>query len=90
MKSAAFELHGGNYTITWTATDNQSQSKVGCSHGGSLQRVDPPPASETIANASVSAGRTATGETHAYNLRAGRYFLNMSSGCEWTVTLTRD
>lgn len=87
MKTEPFTLRGGNYTITWKASDSGRGSRVGCYHGGSLQSVGGQLLSETIANASVEAGQTTEGRTQAYGLRTGQYFLSMSSGCTWSVTI---
>lgn len=85
MKTPPFELRGGNYTISWTAND--TPNGLGCYHGGAMKNVDSTSTSETVANASVPKGQSAAGTTQAYNLKAGRYYLDMSSGCTWSVTI---
>jgi len=86
LKTPPFELRGGSYSIKWTASDS-STSAVGCYQGGQLQAVDGSLHFETVGNAMVPGGQKMTGETQAYNLKPGRYFLDMSSGCDWSVTI---
>jgi hypothetical protein len=83
--SRTFRLSGGNYVIRWTAVSRESQ---GCTHRGWLEARGQSPFQQGIANAAVTPGGRQGGETRAYALRAGDYYLNMSSGCDWRVTIT--
>ena len=84
MKTALFTLRGGNYVITWTATPN---SKVGCFHGGALRALEGT-FSEHFGSTTNSQA-PATGETRAYNVPPGQYYVETTSGCDdWTMTIT--
>jgi hypothetical protein len=85
QKSRLFRLSGGNYWIQWTATP---KSASGCYHGGTLQAPDQPLVHESVGNELINDRNPRSGETRAYNLKPGDYFLNMSSGCDWRVTIT--
>jgi hypothetical protein len=85
MKTKPFTLAAGNYTVEWTAKDTDG---FGCYHGGFFQPVDKGELLfETLGNEMVAANKTATGSTEIYNLKGGQYYLDMSSGCAWTVTI---
>lgn len=86
VKTTPFELAGGNYSIDWAATD---PTGFGCIHTGSLKNVD-----GTFNAQNAGTGRptrdasSRTGTTQAYNVKPGRYYLDVISGCDWTITLT--
>jgi hypothetical protein len=89
MKSKSFYLSGGNYTVSWTATDRSGAYSVGCYHGGTLEAVDKSQFFfEMIGNDMVDAGSSSSGSTELYGVRPGSYYLDMSSGCDWVVTIT--
>lgn len=85
QKTRPFALRGGNYTLAWEAT---APNPAGCYHGGMLQAVNPAAlaVAEPLANAMVQG--TQRGETQVYRLAAGDYYLNMTSGCRWSVTIS--
>lgn len=80
-----FPLAAGSYEIHWQAVN---QGPGGCYHGGALMAVDQTGfLPQLVGNEMVDAGKTDEGTTNAYNLKAGRYYFSMSSGCQWTVTI---
>lgn len=85
QKTKPFALRGGNYTLSWEAT---APNAAGCYHGGLLQAVNPSAlaVAEPLANAMVQG--TQRGETQVYRVAAGDYYLNMTSGCRWSVTIS--
>jgi hypothetical protein len=85
--TAPFHLDSGNYLVQWTATPRSQGAS--CYHGGTLKTTTGK-SIESIANASLNRGEPqTTGETRVYNVASGEYFVHMSSGCNWTVTLTQ-
>jgi hypothetical protein len=83
--SRQFHLSGGNYVIRWTAIP---KSPAGCLHRGFLQARGQPTFQQSIANEVIKDATRRSGETRAYALKPDDYFLNMSSGCDWRVTIT--
>jgi hypothetical protein len=81
-KSKPFHLEG-NYAVDWTATP---ASSGGCFHGASLERADGTSLFESLANAILKDAEPKTGSTNLYNLDAADYYVNASSGCEWSFT----
>lgn len=80
-----FTLSGGAYTIAWSATASHS---FGCVHGGYLEAVDPSVRIfESFGSGPDYAG-TENGTTEVYNLSAGRYYFNIISGCDWSVSIS--
>jgi hypothetical protein len=89
MNTKPFDLAAGNYTVDWTAKDNQGSGRVGCFHGASLKPVTPGRSfSESLGSGQVGASQTATGQTQIYGVPAGQYYVDTTSGCAWTITLT--
>lgn len=86
QSSAPFVLDGGDYYIQWTATP---KGDGGCYHGGTLEMAGNPLGFVMLANEILPDSTPVDGETYAYGLKPGRYYLKMSSGCDWRVTLTR-
>jgi len=87
QKSAPFHLEAGTYEVIWTATPSNDQ---GCYHGGSLGAVDPDQfIFETLANELLDSAAAKTGSTFIYNLDAGDYFVDASSGCAWSFTFSQ-
>lgn len=80
-----FVLAGGNYTIDWTAQDKNPRTP--CFHSGALRGVDNS-TTQSLGLKSVDAGQSASGETTAYHLIPGQYYLSMTSGCDWSVTIS--
>jgi hypothetical protein len=88
MKTDLFELKRGNYRITWTAHDPQPDLNVGCYFAGFLRGQDASnPVFEAVGNELVKG--SSSGTTNAYGVAAGRYYLDMSSTCQWTVKISR-
>jgi hypothetical protein len=84
-KTDPFSLSAGSYEIHWQAVN---PTTAPCFHGGSLLAIDQQGFfPQTVGNEMVPAGQTNEGATNAYNLKAGQYYLNMSSGCQWTVSI---
>jgi hypothetical protein len=88
MNTAPFRLGGGDYTVAWTATDTGSIT-VGCYHGASLHQTSGRGGSELLVNELLDGGQTKGGTTHVYNVAAGSYYIDASSGCAWEFDITR-
>lgn len=72
----------GDYRLDWTATDTGS-TRVGCYHGSHIE-----PGRAGDVSVSVDGGQVSRGTTHVYGLDTGQYDFWISSGCDWTLTLT--
>jgi hypothetical protein len=87
-KTALFTLAGGTYKVNWQATDPPGgAATVGCFHGA---RLVPESGSfgEDLGSGQVAANATVNGETFAYNFKPGRYYIDATSTCRWSITLT--
>src|SRR5882724_3583638 len=85
MKTDLFALQGGNYAINWTARDT-SAGKYGCLNTGSLHSSDAGNSRvEQVVWKEIMG--TDKGDTNAYNMAPGKYYLDMISNCAWTVTV---
>jgi hypothetical protein len=82
--SRLFGLSGGNYLLRWTATP---RSPAGCYFGGVLRVREYPLFQQSLANETVKGTARRSGETRAYTLKPGDYFVNVSSGCDWTISV---
>lgn len=87
MKTALFALAGGTYKVNWQASDASAGDFVGCFHGAQL-RSESAAFGESIGGGSVAADATLTGETFVYSVKPGRYYVDATSGCRWSITLT--
>ncbi len=83
-KSKPFHL-SGNYAVTWTA---QASSRSGCFNGATLKRVDGTFMYETLDNDIFNDSQKHSGSTNLYNLDDADYYIDASSGCEWSYTFT--
>lgn len=86
MASAPFALAGGDYRADWTA---QADSHVGCFHAATLRAVSGNRSAGTIVMDTFDDAAPHAGSAYAYGVPAGQYYVDASSGCAWTVTLTR-
>jgi ABC-type antimicrobial peptide transport system permease subunit len=89
LNTAPFQLAGGDYVVSWSAADT-GLTTVGCYHSASLY----PTSGDWheiafLGSGDVAGGQTLTGSTYAYGVAAGTYYVNASSGCDWTVDLSR-
>ena len=85
--TAAFTLdRGGNYIVHWTATTRTSS----CAHAIYVRAPDRPDLRNLMANTVVQGnGTTLDGDSHAYNVQGGRYYLEIASNCaDWSVIIT--
>lgn len=89
LNTPPFSLAGGVYKATWQATAEASRFNVGCFHGARLQSSEGRAYSDSTGSGQAPAGSTMTGETFLYNVPAGRYYLDATSGCQWSVTLAQ-
>jgi hypothetical protein len=86
-KTNPFSLRGGNYVSTWSAHDPASHLAMGCFHSGFLESDDPSMMLD-LGTKIIFPGGSASGTAPLPGLKAGHYFLDMSSGCAWTVTIS--
>ena len=84
QNTSAFALAGGSYSVAWTATPHSS---VGCYHGVSLARTDGGFGVPLLVNAMPKSA--VSGTTNAYNVKAGEFFFEISSGCDWTIAISK-
>lgn len=84
-KTDPFRLSGGHYKFRWTASGS---SGSGCFHTGTLMAVERMGYSSSAGSGDVANRGETSGETAAYNVPAGQYYLDMGSGCsKWKVTI---
>ena len=87
-ESESFALTGGNYRADWTATNTGDQS-VGCFDSLNL-KSDAPFYNGTI-DLTDSVTGTKSGTNHLHGVPAGSgFYIDASSGCQWSVTLTSE
>lgn len=84
-KTDLFGLQAGNYAIAWSAKPTTSGS---CLQSGRLVSLDQPSFSQALINVVVPAGQTSQGSTNAYNVQAGRYYLDINATCDWSITIS--
>lgn len=85
QKTRPFTLSGGAYSLAWKATDTGGFT---CVFSGFLTPTTGNMLSmELFANAVVSAGQAQSQESQVYNVRPGQYFLDITSTCDWEVTI---
>lgn len=84
LTTKSFELSGGDYTLTWSAT---AVDDATCYQIGQLEAVDP----DVFVNelfGEVPSGTTArSGSTEIYNIKRGKYYFKLTSSCSWTVKI---
>lgn len=87
MSTRPFMLRGGNYTARWTA--QPIGSSPSCFHGATLRPVTPGGRflSGTLGSGSVQGAAPVSGETQAYNVPTGSYYVDALSMCAWSVTI---
>lgn len=79
----------GSIKIDWTAQDTGTSS-VGCFHGVSMKSGDAGNSFfDLVANMVIDGGASKTGTTNEYNLKAGNYYFDVNSGCQWSIRVYR-
>jgi hypothetical protein len=84
VASRPFTLRGGNYTVSWTFT---ATGRSCFAAGASLLGVNGGLTSLGGRSVDLSSGQSSSGETQAYNLRAGQFYVKAYASCDWTVTV---
>lgn len=87
QNTKAFSLSGGNYTATWDI--KVARGSTSCYGSASLYRVEGKQYIEQLFSALLNddRGKSADGETQLYGLNAGQYYLDINSGCPWSVEI---
>jgi hypothetical protein len=83
--TAVFTLAGGTYKVNWEATPVGPSGS--CFHGARLV-PESGSSGENLGSGTPAAGAPLTGETFIYKLRPGRYYIDATSSCRWSITLT--
>ena len=87
MQSAPFVLGGGDYSVTWSASETDDDTPtVGCYHSATLRSAGGGTTSERLGSGDVSG--EGTGTTTLYGIGTGRYYVDAASGCDWSITFT--
>ncbi len=86
MNTTPFRLDRGNYTVDWTAT--AQSSTITCYHRSQLRAVDGTPIFQTAGSGTVEKGKSLAGTTQLYIINPNSYYLDMETGCDWSVTIT--
>ena len=82
QKSRLFHLNGGNYTVEWSATNNDL---VGCNNILILEKPTNQLMLEPIVNNIISTN--GNGSTNIYNISSDDYYINAMGSCSWSVTI---
>jgi len=82
LATRPFELAGGDYTVTWTVTADS-----GCFHRAMLRSPDDESVFENAGDVLLDEAGSGEGETQVYGLDAGRYYLDVNSGCDWEIAI---
>jgi hypothetical protein len=85
MKSRPTHLPAGNYSVAWT-------DKAGQFAGNFIARLMPASSTSalggtSIANVILQSGETKNGETQAYNLKEGDYYVDVVGQGDWKVVI---
>ncbi len=83
--SRKFHLNGGDYLVRWTATPDTDH---GCYHGATLESTDVS-VFETLASELLDDGTPKSGSTYLYQVEDANYYVDASSGCDWSFTFTQ-
>jgi hypothetical protein len=84
LNTKAFSLADGNYSIAWTATRAAS---TGCTLYGNLATIADNNSFQDF-NSDAKTVNTTTGQTEANNVKAGLYYVRVSTSCEtWSVAI---
>jgi hypothetical protein len=88
LNSRPFHLVGGDYTVTWSATSG-GRFDFGCAHAAGVDSVaDGYEGIDAPLKVDVPAYKTLTGETQAYSVQGGDYYIRALSQCpNWSVTI---
>jgi hypothetical protein len=88
-----FYLAGGTYRSHWAAWGNAPEYPP-CTHSAELRAIDPANATASggyVADLARRVSVPATGasaESYVVNLKAGDYYLYVSSACAWQIALS--
>jgi hypothetical protein len=86
MQTKPFSLAGGNYVSDWSASD---PTGMGCMQSGFLESADPSFSVMFDVGTKILFPRSSDrGTAPLPGLQAGHYYLDMTSGCNWTVTIS--
>jgi len=84
LSTKPFELVGGNYAIGWLASRS---STTGCFFDA-LLRGSNNGVTEIFGHSAASGANSTTGETQAYNVKNGQYYVHVIASCEeWAVVI---
>jgi hypothetical protein len=83
-KTAPIDLQG-DYEVSWTITPTDSS---GCFHGAYLRRTDGAFLFEALGSEMLSDAAVKSGSTRLYGLESTHYYVDVNSGCGWTITFT--
>lgn len=90
LNTLPFRLDGGSYSVDWKAVDQPTGS--GCFYGGTLKAVDgsltAPLNFASVGSGRVEKGKSLSGTTQLYNVKPNTYYLDMSSSCDWSITIS--
>jgi hypothetical protein len=84
-RTAPFQLAGGDYLVAWKIT---AMSSSGCFYGGTLRGLTDVKIRERLGSHSIDSDPLSD-TTYLYGIRAGRFYVDVVSGCDWTITLSR-
>jgi hypothetical protein len=82
-KSLPFRLAGGNYRLDWEAVPMLRGGSGGCFIGTRIISTDGKFREEAVS--AMAEGDKDTGSSALYNVPAGTYYLDSSSGCKWRI-----
>lgn len=89
LNTAPFTLTGGTYRVTWTVAGRPGRMQPRCFHGAGLRGEDGRYAADLPVVTLADDDPPTSGETYLYGVPAGRFYLALTSGCQWTITLAQ-
>ena len=88
MNTKPFSLQGGNYNIDWVATDGLGSSCNQIAYLKSVPAAGVAAFSTLISNDQAAKGQTSHGETQAYAVPAGQFYVASEGDCGWSITVS--
>lgn len=88
LNTMPFSLQGGNYTIDWVAVGGATAS---CNQIAHLRNVPTATAvnfDSRISNEIAAKGQSIHGQTQAYAVPNGQYYVESDGGCGWSITIS--
>lgn len=81
--SRTFALHGGSYSVLWTAATVSTTDNF----AAFLRPLDPSGHSQVITTVLVPGGRSVSGQAQVLNVAPGAYYVEVIGGSNWNLSV---